>query len=57
MAALEKFQFLHPKVTAGDFVIPEARMDPIVGMTACSAGMSDNFVFKPIGHELLPGSQ
>jgi uncharacterized protein YcgI (DUF1989 family) len=42
-----------PKSAAGDFVVIEATMDLIVGMTACSAGMSNNYSFKPIGYEIL----
>ena len=42
-----------PKSKAGDYLIIEARMDLIVGMTACSAEMSNNFAFKPIGYEIL----
>jgi uncharacterized protein YcgI (DUF1989 family) len=48
-----KLKVLPPKSKAGDFVIIEAKMDLIVGMTACSAGMSNNFSYKPIGYELL----
>jgi uncharacterized protein YcgI (DUF1989 family) len=44
-----KIQVLPPKSKAGDYIIIEAKMDLIVGMTACSAGMSNNFSFKPIG--------
>ena len=44
---------LPPKSKAGDYVILEARMDLLVGMTACSAGMSNNFLFKPIGYQVL----
>lgn len=39
-----------PKSKAGDYVLLQAEMDLIVGMTACSAGMSNNFSFKPIGY-------
>lgn len=42
-----------PKSKAGDHVIIETQMDLIVGMTACSAGMSNNYSFKPIGYQLL----
>lgn len=42
-----------PRSKAGDHVIIEAQMDLIVGMTACSAGMSNNYSFKPIGYQLL----
>lgn len=45
---------LPPKSRAGDYVILESRMDLIVGMTACSAEMSNNYAFKPIGYEILP---
>jgi len=44
-----KIQVLPPKSKSGDYIIIEAQMDLIVGMTACSAGMSNNFSFKPIG--------
>lgn len=43
---------LAPKSTAGDYVILEAKMDLIVGMTACSAEMSNNYSFKPIGYQV-----
>ena len=45
-----KLRVLPPKSKAGDHVVLEAKMDLIVGMTACSAGMSNNFSFKPIGY-------
>jgi uncharacterized protein YcgI (DUF1989 family) len=44
-----KIQVLPPKSKAGDYVTIEAKMDLIVGMTACSAEMSNNYSFKPIG--------
>lgn len=44
---------LPPKSRAGDYVIIEAKMDLIVGMTACSAEMSNNYAFKPIVYEVL----
>lgn len=47
-----KIAVLPPKSRAGDYVVLEARMDLIVGMTACSAGMSNNFSFKPIGYHI-----
>jgi uncharacterized protein len=47
-----KLSVLPPKSKAGDHVILEAKMDLIVGMTACSAGMSNNFNYKPIGYEV-----
>lgn len=44
---------LPPKSRAGDHIIIEARMDLIIGMTACSAEMSNNYSFKPIGYQVL----
>lgn len=48
-----KISVLPPKSRAGDYVVLEARMDLIVGMTACSAEMSNNYSFKPIGFSIL----
>jgi uncharacterized protein len=48
-----KVNVLPPKSRPGDYIIIEATMDLIVGMTACSAGMSNNFSFKPIGYSIL----
>ena len=45
-----KVDVLPPKSKAGDYVIIEAKMDLIVGLTACSAEMSNNYSFKPIGY-------
>jgi uncharacterized protein YcgI (DUF1989 family) len=47
-----KVSVLPPLSKAGDYVVIKARMDLVVGMTACSAGMSNNFSFKPIGYEI-----
>lgn len=44
---------LPPKSKAGDYIIIEAAMDLIVGLTACSAEMSNNYSFKPIGYEVI----
>lgn len=44
---------LPPKSKANDHIILEASMDLIVGLTACSAGMSNNYAFKPIGYRVL----
>ncbi|MEO8796100.1 MAG: urea carboxylase-associated family protein [Daejeonella sp.] len=41
---------LPPKSKAGDYIVIEAKMDLIVGLTACSAEMSNNYSFKPIGY-------
>ena len=47
-----RIQVLPPRSKAGDYIVIRAEMDLIVGMTACSAGMSNNFNFKPIGWEI-----
>lgn len=44
---------LPPKSKANDRVILEAEMDLIVGLTACSAEMSNNYSFKPIGYRMI----
>ena len=38
---------------AGDYLIVEARMDLVMGLTACSAEQSNNYAFKPIHYEIL----
>jgi len=48
-----KIAVLPPKSKANDFIVIEAKMDLIVGMTACSAEMSNNYSFKPIGYEVM----
>lgn len=48
-----KIAVLPPKSKAGDYIIIEAKMDLIVGLTACSAEMSNNYSFKPVGWEVL----
>ena len=47
-----KVGVLPPKSKAGDHVVLQAEMDLLVGMTACSAEMSNNYSFKPIGYSL-----
>ena len=47
-----KVSVLPPRSKAGDHVVLEAKMDLIVGMTACSAEMSNNYSFKPIGYQI-----
>jgi len=47
-----KISVLPPKSKAGDFIVLEAAMDLIIGMTACSAEMSNNYAFKPIGYQI-----
>jgi hypothetical protein len=42
-----------PKSRAGDYLLLRAEMDLIVGVTACSAELSNNGSFKPIDVEVL----
>lgn len=42
-----------PLSKAGDYILLEAQMDLIVGLTACSAGQSNNGSFKPIDYEII----
>ena len=44
-----------PLSRAGDSTTFEAEMDLLVGLTACAAGQSNNFRFKPIHYEVLDG--
>ena len=48
-----KIAVLPPKSQAGDNIMIEAKMDLIVGLTACSAEMSNNYSFKPIGWKVI----
>jgi uncharacterized protein YcgI (DUF1989 family) len=43
-----------PRSKPGDFLLLRAEMDLIVGLTACSAEMSNNYAFKPIDYEVTP---
>ncbi len=43
-----------PLSRAGDHIVIEARMDLVIGLTACSAEQSNNYAFKPIHYEILP---
>ena len=44
---------LPPKSGPGDYVRLRALMPMIVGMTACSAGQSNNFRYKPIDYRII----
>ncbi len=44
-----------PLSRAGDFTVFEARMNLLIGLTACSAGQSNNFAYKPIHYEVMRG--
>ncbi|RXG12967.1 hypothetical protein DSM03_108113 [Leeuwenhoekiella aestuarii] len=48
-----KLSVLPPTSTAGDYVLLEAQMDLIIGMTACSAEDSNGGTFKPIQYQIL----
>ncbi len=43
-----------PLSKPGDYLIVEAKMDLVIGLTACSAEQSNNYAFKPIHYEILP---
>ncbi|QNJ98822.1 DUF1989 domain-containing protein [Constantimarinum furrinae] len=42
-----------PLSSAGDYVVFEALMDLVVGLTACSAEMSNGGSFKPIDYHII----
>jgi len=42
-----------PLSRAGQSTTFVAQMDLVIGLTACSAGLSNNFVFKPIDFEVV----
>jgi uncharacterized protein YcgI (DUF1989 family) len=45
-------KILPPRSRPGDSIVLRAEMDLIVGLTACSAEMSNNYRFKPIAFEI-----
>jgi uncharacterized protein YcgI (DUF1989 family) len=45
-----------PLSRAGDSTTFVAEMDLVIGLTACSAGQSNNFRYKPIHYEVLDGA-
>ncbi len=49
-----ELQILPPRSRAGDYLLLRAEMDLIVGVTACSAELSNNGRFKPIDVEVHP---
>ncbi|AEV32113.1 hypothetical protein Oweho_1107 [Owenweeksia hongkongensis DSM 17368] len=55
-AANGKLSVEPPMSKAGDYMLFEAMMDLIVGLTACSAEMSNNYSFKPVQYEILERS-
>ncbi|RKQ70868.1 hypothetical protein DES40_0170 [Litorimonas taeanensis] len=48
-----EIKVLPPLSEAGQSVTFRAEMDLIVALTACSAGQSNNFTYKPIDYEVL----
>ena len=48
---------LPPKSKAGDAILLRAEMDLIVGLTACSAEMSNNYRFKPIAYQIADAAE
>jgi uncharacterized protein YcgI (DUF1989 family) len=49
-----ELRILPPRSRAGDHLLLRAEMDLIVGVTACSAELSNNGRFKPIDVEVYP---
>jgi uncharacterized protein YcgI (DUF1989 family) len=52
VAADGRVRVMPPKSKAGDYIELRAEMDLIVGLTACSAEISNNYRFKPICYEV-----
>lgn len=53
IAADGTLSILPPRSRAGDSIMLRAEMDLIIGLTACSAELSNNYKFKPIGYEIV----
>ena len=47
-----ELRILPPRSKPGDYLAVRAEMDLVVGLTACSAEMSNNYAFKPIDFEI-----
>jgi uncharacterized protein YcgI (DUF1989 family) len=47
------FSVKPPLSKPGDYTVFEAQIDLLIGLTACSAGQSNNFSFKPIHYEVI----
>jgi uncharacterized protein len=50
-----EIKVLPPKSRAGDSASFRAEMDLVIGLTACSAGQSNNFRYKPIAYRIEGG--
>ncbi|MGE0057951.1 MAG: DUF1989 domain-containing protein, partial [Dehalococcoidia bacterium] len=48
-----RIKVIPPLNKAGDVIELTAEMDLIVGLTACSAELSNNWSFKPIDYEIV----
>jgi len=57
VAASGELRVLPPLSRPGDFIELRAEADLVVGLTACSAELSNNFAFKPIDFELIAASE
>lgn len=55
-AATGRLRVDPPLSRPGDSIVFEACMDLVIGLTACSAGQSNNFSYKPIHYEVLEGA-
>ena len=51
-----ELRILPPRSKAGDYIEFRALMDLIVGLTACSAELSNNWRLKPIDYQVLAAS-
>ncbi len=47
-----KLAVLPPTSKAGDYIELRAEIDLVIGLTACSAEMSNNYAFKPIDYTI-----
>lgn len=47
-----KVKVLPPRSRAGDYIELRAEKDLLIGLTACSAELSNNFRFKPIDYDI-----
>jgi uncharacterized protein YcgI (DUF1989 family) len=52
-SATGQVKVLPPISKPGDHIIVRATMDLLIGLTACSAGQSNNFSYKPIGYSIV----
>ena len=52
IAPTGELTILPPRSKPGDYIELRADMDLVVGLTACSAEMSNNYAFKPIDFEI-----